>query len=226
MKNHLIQLLTRWRGGPGIRCDKYRYITWLQGIYFAIYPLFTNTISQDMANICFANFLMFCNFLIVSKDKPKYAVQQGFAIFSFTRINKQDFLCYSTLISRESKFFKMKSRVLYCDHHQCDVKANGINPLQSSSIVSCSFCSEFQSPVKGPDCAGSCIFGRDNVRLPLIIITIIHSVSMPMPAPFTCWTPEQSSLVSTQCQVVSTSINSESVSSWLPLPSNKSHLDK
>ena len=35
------------------------------------------------------------------------------------------------------------------------------------------------------DCAGSCIFWRDNVRLLLIITTIIHSVPVPMPAPTT-----------------------------------------
>ena len=45
-----------------------------------------------------------------------------------------------------------------------------------------------------------------------------------MPAPITCWAPAQSHSVSTQCQFASTSINS--ASSWLPLPSDKSHLDK
>ena len=44
-----------------------------------------------------------------------------------------------------------------------------------------------------------------------------------MPPPTTCWALAQSSTVSTQCRLVSTSINS--VSSWLPLPSDKSHLD-
>ena len=40
----------------------------------------------------------------------------------------------------------------------------------------------------------------------------------------TCWALAQSSSVSIQCQLVSTSINS--LSSWLPLPSQKIHLVK
>ena len=53
-------------------------------------------------------------------------------------------------------------------------------------------------PVGGPNsCAGSCVFLRDNVRLPLTILTIIHSASVPIPQPTTCWAPEQSCLVST-----------------------------
>ena len=51
-------------------------------------------------------------------------------------------------------------------------------------------------------------FLRDNVRLPLTNISIIHSASVSMPAPTTCWEPEQVSSVSTQYQLVSTSINS------------------
>ena len=63
-------------------------------------------------------------------------------------------------------------------------RAGSINPLRSSSVVTWSFCSEFWSPVEGPDGAGSYVFLRENVRLPpsLTIITIIHSVSVPMPA--------------------------------------------
>ena len=47
-----------------------------------------------------------------------------------------------------------------------------------------------------------------------------------MPAPITCWAPAQSHSVSTQCQLASTWISINSASSWLPLPSDKSHLDK
>ena len=61
------------------------------------------------------------------------------------------------------------------------------------------------------------------MRLPLtiimtLIITITHCVSVPMPAPITCWASAQSRPGSTQCQRVSTAINS--VSSWLPLPTS------
>ena len=76
----------------------------------------------------------------------------------------------------------------------------------------------------------SSVFWRDtSVRFPMtnVIITIMihsHCVSVPMPAPTTCSAPVQSCSLSTQCQLVSSSINS--VSSWLPLPSDKSHLVK
>ena len=58
-------------------------------------------------------------------------------------------------------------------------------------------CSKFQSPVErlllGPDCTSSFFFCRDIVRLPLTIITIIYSVSVPKPhTPLTCWAPAQS----------------------------------
>ena len=55
-------------------------------------------------------------------------------------------------------------------------------------------------PVEGPNSAGSCVFPRDNVRLPLTIIAIIHSVLVPMPALTTCWAPEVL-LKAVQCQV-------------------------
>ena len=54
------------------------------------------------------------------------------------------------------------------------------------------------------------------MKLPLIIITIIPCVLVPMPPQTTCWTPEQSHKVSTQCHLVLTSMNS--VSSWLSVP--------
>ena len=101
-------------------------------------------------------------------------------------------------------------------------EAGSINPLQTSSIVSWSFCSKFWSPVEGPCCTGSCVFWRDNVRLPLTIIKIILCVSVPMQAPTTWWVPEQACSVWTQCQIVSTSIIS--LSSWLSFPSDTSHL--
>ena len=112
-------------------------------------------------------------------------------------------------------------------------KAGSVNPLLCSRVVSCLSCSEFsESPEdsEGPDTgslraarasgarACSCVFWRDDVRLPLTIITIMHCVSVPMPALTACWAPccAPSHSVSTQCQLqqlVSTRINSESSSS-------------
>ena len=91
-------------------------------------------------------------------------------------------------------------------------RAGSITPLRSSKVVSWSFCSERWNPVKGPR-----LGRRRQLRLltslPLIIITIIHSVSVPRPAPTTFWAQPSS------VNSVSTSINSQaesvSRSSWL-----------
>ena len=58
-------------------------------------------------------------------------------------------------------------------------------------------------------------FCTDKVRLPLKIIRILPGVSVLMLAPTSCWA------LATQCQLVSTGFNSKS--SWLSLPSYKSH---
>ena len=88
-------------------------------------------------------------------------------------------------------------------------KAGSINSLLSSSMVSWPFCSELSSLVEGPYGTSSCVFCRGNVRLLLPIKTIMHSASVPMPPPITCWVPAQSSSVSTLCQLVPSIVSSQ-----------------
>ena len=86
-------------------------------------------------------------------------------------------------------------------------KAGSINPLLSSRVVSWSFCSKLLSPVEGPDSTCSCVFFRDNLRLPLTIIIIIHCVLSANASThhlLGTGAKELNSTVSTQCQLVST----------------------
>ena len=110
-------------------------------------------------------------------------------------------------------------------------KTSRINLLKSPSMAR--NYSQSSSLVEGLHGESSCIFCRDNVRLPLTIIncwTITHSVSVPMPPPTTYWgrcnavwcqLGVNSLSTVTQCQL---SVNQ--LLSWLSLPSDKSHIVK
>ena len=68
---------------------------------------------------------------------------------------------------------------------------------------------------------GSCIFWRDKMTLPLTILTIIHSVSVPMPPATTCWAPVQSCSMSIQWllyQLLQLKIKSAVPSKWQKSP--------
>ena len=86
-----------------------------------------------------------------------------------------------------------------------------------------SFCSRFQTLPSGRALLQQQLrFFRQNVILPLTIKPIVHMVSVqlqPMQTPTNCWAQTVN-----QYQLVSTSLNS--VSSWVSLPSDKSHLVK